>query len=92
MRRDSRNFKDDWRQWSQKQTEAYKSYIKTSAVGLEFGLSIGLGACLGYFFDRYFITSPYGLLVGTLVGCLAAAKRLWLFVKEYLAKNNNDDE
>lgn len=74
--------------WQKKQTETYRTYIKTSAVGLEFGLSIGIGALLGYFFDGYFATGPYGLLVGTLIGSLAAAKRLWVFVKEYLKKDD----
>lgn len=85
-------FTDKLRDWQKGQSEAYRTYIKTSAVGLEFGLSIGVGALLGYFADRYFATSPYGLLVGILVGSIAAGKRLWIFVKRYLEKNRSHDD
>lgn len=82
------------KEWQKDQAQAYRTYIRTSAVGLEFGLSIAVGALLGYFVDKYFATAPYGLLVGMLVGCIAAGKRLYLFVKKYLAKNhtNGDDQ
>lgn len=78
--------------WKESQAQAYRTYVKTSAVGLEFGLSIGVGALLGYFADRYFGSSPYGLLIGLVVGSLAAAKRLWIFVKDYLKKHGNHDD
>ena len=79
--------------WQKNQADAYRSYIKTSAVGLEFGLSIVVGALLGYFADKYFHSSPYGLLIGIVIGCVAAVKRLWTFVKSYLEKHDrNDDE
>jgi F0F1-type ATP synthase assembly protein I len=78
--------------WQKNQIKAYHIYIKTSAVGLEFGLSIAVGALLGYFFDRYFITSPYGLLVGVFLGSIAAVKRLITFVKSYLKQSDKNDE
>lgn len=84
---------DKLKEWQISQSKAYRTYIKTSAVGLEFGLSIGVGALLGYFFDKYFASSPYGLLVGIVIGSIAAVKRLWMFVKSYIEKNgNNNDE
>lgn len=79
------------KEWQTNQADAYREYIKTSAVGLEFGLAIGIGALLGYFVDKYFLTSPYGILVGVLVGTIAGVKRLWIFVKRYLEKNRSDD-
>lgn len=79
------------KKWQKEQADAYRTYIKTSAVGLEFGLSIVVGCTLGYFFDRHFLTSPYGLVVGLIIGSLAAAKRLIVFVKSYLKKNDSDD-
>lgn len=78
--------------WRKDQADAYRTYIRTSAVGLEFGLSIVVGITVGYFFDRYFHTAPYGLLVGVVIGSIAAAKRLIMFVKSYLKKNESDDE
>ena len=69
-----------------KYSEIYKSYVKTSAVGLEFGLSIVLCALLGYGCDNYFLSSPYGLIIGCIIGFLAGIKRLWIFSKEYIKK------
>ena len=78
-------------EWRQKRAEAYRSYIKTSAVGLEFGLAIVIGTGLGYAVDRYFATSPYGVIVGAIVGSIAAAKRIWLFSKRYLDRENDEN-
>lgn len=78
--------------WQAEQTKAYRSYIKTSAVGLEFGLAIGLATLIGYFVDKYFDSSPYGLIIGMVIGTIAGAKRLWTFVKAYLAKQGSDDD
>lgn len=72
--------------------ETYKTYIRTSAVGLEVGLSVVVGALLGYFADRYFNSRPYGLLTGFVIGILAAAKRLYRFVKDYLKEEKKDDD
>lgn len=69
-----------------KYSEVYKSYVKTSAVGLEFGLSIVLCALVGYACDNYFSSSPYGLIAGCIIGFLAGIKRLWIFSKEYIKK------
>ena len=78
--------------WRIKQSEAYKTYIKTSAVGLEFGLAIAIGALIGYFVDKYFLSAPYALIFGVVVGSIAAAKRLWMFVNKYLEENKDDNE
>ena len=82
---------DDLKSWQVRQSEAYKVYIKTSAAGLEFGLSIVIGTLLGYLADKYFQSSPWGLIIGMIVGCIAAAKRIYIFVKNYLEKDENDD-
>ena len=74
------------------QANTYRTYVKTSAVGLEVGLSIGLSALAGYYFDKHFHSSPWGLLVGALIGTVAAAKRLWVFVKAYVAKQDSHDD
>lgn len=80
------------RGFRQDQSKAYRTYVKTSAVGLEFGLAIGIGALIGYFADKYFSSSPYGVLIGVVIGSIAAAKRLWMFAKSYLKKNGSDDD
>lgn len=82
----------DLKNWRKDQAEAYKTYVKTSAVGLEFGLAIAVGALIGYFLDKYFATSPYCLIGGVIIGSIAAVKRIWLFSKAYLEKNKSDDK
>lgn len=77
--------------WRKSQTEAYRVYVRTSAVGLEFGLAIAVGALLGYFADKYFHSAPYGLIIGLIFGSIAAGKRMYQFVKNYLKKNDNDE-
>lgn len=71
--------------------ETYKTYIKTSAVGLEVGLSVVVGALAGYFFDKHFETGPWALIVGFVIGVLAAGRRLYIFAKAYLKENKNGD-
>jgi ATP synthase protein I len=85
-------FSDKMSEWRKNQVETYREYVRTSAVGLEFGLSIVVGSLLGYFADRYFNTAPYGLIVGIVIGSIAAGKRMWTFVKSYLEKNRNDEK
>lgn len=85
-------FFDKLKGWQGEQTKAYQEYVKTSAVGLEFGLAIALGALLGYFADKYFSSSPYGLLIGIVIGTIAGAKRLYIFVKSYLKKDQSHDD
>lgn len=75
---------------NKKYAEIYKSYIKASAVGLEFGLSIALPTLIGYFADKHFLCSPYGLLMGCGIGFLAGIKTLYVFSKEYTKKNKDD--
>lgn len=78
--------------WQKDQADSYRTYIKTSAVGLEFGLSIVIGTGLGYAADKYFSSSPYALIIGALIGSIAAGKRLWLFSKTYLKKEDKNND
>lgn len=73
-------------------SEVYKTYIKTSAAGLEVGLSVMVAAGAGYLFDGYFDTQPWGLIFGFIVGVLTAARRLYAFTKEYLKDNEANDQ
>ncbi|MEM7495349.1 MAG: AtpZ/AtpI family protein [Myxococcota bacterium] len=64
----------------------YKTYISTSAVGLEVVLSVGIGALFGLWLDNRFGRHPWGLLFGFVVGIAAAARRLVHFAKGYLRR------
>ena len=72
--------------------DAYKLYIKTSAVGLEIGLSVIVGVLAGFFSDRYFKIAPWGIILGFIVGSTAAARRLYRFAKQYLQENAVDND
>jgi F0F1-type ATP synthase assembly protein I len=85
---DNKNFNN----WRKQQTKTYKTYIKTSAVGLEFALAIGLSALVGYYLDKRFGWSPYALIIGVIIGTIAGAKRLWVFAKSYLEKGDSEDD
>lgn len=95
MNKPKKSLEDRAKAWSARHGKAYQSYVKTSAVGLEFGLSIVIGALGGYFADKYFQSSPIGLIIGVILGTAAGVKRLWLFTKSYVDKSNspkdNDD-
>lgn len=71
--------------------EAYKSYVKSSAVGLEVGLSIIAGLLIGYFLDKEFGWEPWGMLSGLLAGSVAAGRALYSFSKKFLRENPDDD-
>jgi len=87
-----KNWPDNLKNWQKNQAKTYRTYIKTSAVGLEFALAIGISALIGYYLDKRFGWSPWGLIIGMIIGTLAGVKRLWTFSKEYLAKEDSDDE
>ena len=78
--------------FKREQSKAYKSYVTTSAVGLEVGISIVVAATLGHFFDKEFQTEPWGLLFGFAVGILAAVKALMRFSKKYLRESKEQEE
>ena len=47
-----------------------------SAVGLEMGLAVGIGAMFGSFVDKHFGTKPWGMMIGFLFGLAAAVMAL----------------
>lgn len=49
-----------------------KSLISYSSLGLEMGLCVAIGIAIGYFLDRYFMTSPYLTIIFMIFGIVAA--------------------
>jgi F0F1-type ATP synthase assembly protein I len=58
-----------------------RAYLRTSTQGREVGLSVVVGALLGFWIDRYPETQPWGMLIGLLFGCLTAARKMWRIVQ-----------
>ncbi len=89
-------FRKRGQNWRKEKADAYKSYVKTSAVGLEVGLSLLVGVSLGFWLDRWLGIEPWGILLGTLVGAASATKTLISVSKKYIrenqdSKNGKDD-
>src|SRR5688500_648351 len=65
--------------------EAYRSLLKTHVGGMEVGLSVVVGALLGYWVDSAWDTSPWGTLAGLGFGIAAGARALYRISKKSLA-------
>jgi len=57
-------------------------------LGFQFGLTILLGALLGYYLDRRWATSPWLMLAGTLAGTAAGFYQVVRALAEFGGKNN----
>jgi len=55
---------------------------KASAIGLQFALSIALGAWGGNWIDTRFGTAPYGIMVGLLLGAAAGFRDLYRLARD----------
>ncbi len=70
------------------QTHAEKMQAaRASAIGLQFAISIGIGAFAGNWLDGRFDTAPWLLMAGVLLGAAAGFRDLYR-----LAKEQTDDE
>jgi ATP synthase protein I len=69
----------------------YRQMMKTHVGGMEVGLSVVVGALLGYWADRRFGTMPWGTLIGLALGCLTAGKVLYDISKKSLADAARED-
>lgn len=54
----------------------FENFLEFSGLGIEMAVSVLIGLGLGLLFDNYFSTSPWGILVGTLLGVAAAMKKI----------------
>jgi ATP synthase protein I len=67
-----------------KQVAAY------STVGLEMGLSVAVGAAIGYYLDRWLKTEPWLLIVFLIFGVVAGYRSLYRALKR-LQKEDAED-
>ena len=54
---------------------------RASSIGLAMVLSIVFGLAIGYWVDHTWDTKPWGLLIGLLVGIIAAFRNLYILGK-----------
>lgn len=57
-------------------TEAHSGIALAARMSVELVASICVGAVLGYYLDAYFSSSPWGLAIGFLLGCVAGFRNL----------------
>ena len=54
-----------------------------AGVGLQIGVGVGLGCVVGWWLDKKFGWSPWGIVVGAMLGL---ASGMYLMIKETLKK------
>ena len=59
----------------------FPNWVRHSGVGLELAGAVAGFALVGYWIDRHYGTSPWGLVVGVVLGIVGG---LYNFVKEAL--------
>ncbi len=92
MTSDNERIKKEAEEWRKEKASVYKEYVKASVIGLEVGLSLIIGIVCGFFFDRHFVTDPWGIIVGALLGAGAAGRSLYRFSKTYLKEHGSDSD
>lgn len=70
---------------------AYRDMMQTHVGGMEVGLSVVVGALLGFWADKTWDTSPWGTLIGLTVGLFAAGRTLYRISKKSLADSARED-
>ena len=68
----------------------FKQIASYSTLGLEMGLSVAVGAVIGYYIDKWLKTEPWFLIVFLLLGVIAGFKSLYRALKR-LQKEDSED-
>jgi ATP synthase protein I len=58
-----------------------------STVGLEMGLSVAVGAIIGYYLDKWLHTGPWLLIVFLIFGAIAGFRSLYRALKRLEREN-----
>lgn len=61
--------------------QTFNQVSRYSAVGLELGFSVAIGAGAGYYLDGYFDTSPWLTIFLLLCGVASGFKRIYMVLK-----------
>lgn len=68
----------------------FKQVASYSTLGLEMGLSVAVGAVIGYYIDKWLKTEPWFLIVFLLFGVIAGFRSLYRALKR-LQKEDMED-
>ena len=63
---------------------------RASAIGLQFGISIAIGALGGNWLDKKFGTTPWLLVIGLLLGAAAGFRDLWVLAKTEMSDEGDE--
>jgi ATP synthase protein I len=66
--------------------------LNASSVGLEMGISVGLGALIGYYLDKWLGTQPWMMLLWLLFGLVAGFRGVFRAVARAEAAAQEDDQ
>ena len=61
-----------------------------STVGLEMGLSVAVGAIIGYYLDKWLHTDPWLLIVFLIFGVIAGFRSLYRALKRLEREDKED--
>ena len=65
---------------ARKAKSAYNA-LNASSVGLEMGISVGLGLLVGYYLDKWLHTSPWMMILWMLLGLVAGFRGVFRAIK-----------
>lgn len=66
---------------SEQTREYLKILAKVSSMGLAMALAIVIGLALGYYFDKWQGTHPWGFFIGLGMGIVAGFRNLYVIAK-----------
>jgi len=61
-----------------------------ASLGIEVGLSVVIGAALGWWIDGYFESDPVGLILGVILGTFAAFRSLYQTTMRFAAEEERE--
>ncbi len=61
-----------------------------ASLGIEVGLSVVVGAALGWFIDGEFESGPWGLIIGVILGTFAAFRSLYQTTTRFAAQEERE--
>ncbi len=61
-----------------------------STLGLEMGLSVAVGAIMGYYLDKWLHTEPWLLIIFLIFGAIAGFRSLYRALKRFEREDKED--